>query len=59
VIGPAVNRAARLQDLAKKLDRQVITSAAFADTVAEPLEDLGPHTLRWISDPERVYTMRP
>jgi len=55
VIGPAVNRAARLQELAKRLDRTAVASRAFAQTLGQPLEDLGTYRLRGILKAQRVF----
>ena len=57
VVGPAVNRASRLQDLAKHLERRVIVSEAFARNVDTALEDLGRHTLRDVHEPQRVFAL--
>jgi adenylate cyclase len=57
VIGPAVNRASRLLDLAKRLDRQVIISEALSQEVDQPLIDLGHHRLRDVGHPQRVFTL--
>jgi adenylate cyclase len=58
VIGPAVNHAARLEKLASELGKTVVTSASFAAAVAEPLESLGLHQLREVSEPQEVFTLR-
>jgi class 3 adenylate cyclase len=55
VIGPAVNRTSRLQEIAKELGRQVVTSSAFARHLSQPLEDLGLQRLRSLAEPERVF----
>jgi adenylate cyclase len=55
VIGPAVNRASRLQGLAKELGRRVLLSGAFAEALDQPLVDLGLHALRGIPEPQRVF----
>jgi adenylate cyclase len=55
VIGPAVNRAARLQDVAKALSRRVVISRAFAELVEAPLVELGRFELRGIERPQRVF----
>jgi adenylate cyclase len=55
VVGPAVNRASRLLDLAKQLDRQVIVSRVFAQKLDQPLVDLGRHHLRDIDRPQQVF----
>lgn len=57
VIGPAVNRASRLLDLAKHLDRKVLVSQALAREVDEPLLDFGTHTLRDVEKPQQVFTL--
>ncbi|WP_457090991.1 adenylate/guanylate cyclase domain-containing protein [Microvirga sp. P5_D2] len=57
VIGPAVNRASRLLDLAKTLDRKVLVSQALARAVDQPLVDLGWHPLRDVDKPQQVYTL--
>jgi len=55
VIGPAVNRVSRLQDLAKDLGRRIVVSADVADCVQCPLVDLGEFPLRGVSGLQRVY----
>jgi len=55
VIGPAVNRASRLLDLAKSLDRQVVISRVFARELDQPLVDLGRHHLRGVERPQQVF----
>ncbi|WP_048707595.1 adenylate/guanylate cyclase domain-containing protein [Microvirga massiliensis] len=57
VIGPTVNRASRLLDLAKSLDRPVLVSHAVAREVTQPLVDLGQHKLRDVEKPQRVFTL--
>ncbi|MFC4171975.1 adenylate/guanylate cyclase domain-containing protein [Microvirga sp. GCM10011540] len=57
VIGPAVNRASRLQDLAKKLGYRVLVSRACAREIDVPLVDLGRHDLRDVAHPQRVFTL--
>jgi adenylate cyclase len=55
VIGPAVNHASRLEKLGYELGRAVVTSATFAAASAIPLESLGRHTLRGVSEPQEVF----
>jgi len=50
-----VNRAARLQDVAKSLQRRIVISRAFADLVEAPLVELGRFELRGIERPQRVF----
>jgi adenylate cyclase len=57
VIGPTVNRASRLLELAKQLDQQVLVSQALAREVSQPLVDLGRHQLRDVERPQRVFTL--
>ena len=49
VIGPAINLAARLERLARELDRSIVTSAEFAALCGEPLVPLGSYALRGIN----------
>ncbi|MBO1903392.1 adenylate/guanylate cyclase domain-containing protein [Microvirga sp. 3-52] len=55
VIGPAVNRASRLLDLAKQLDRKVVVSRVFAQELDQPLSDLGRHHLPGVDRPQQVF----
>jgi len=57
VIGPAVNRASRLQELAKRLGRRVVLSDAFAENSETRLLDLGCHELRDVQEPQRVFSL--
>jgi|DewCreStandDraft_4_1066084.scaffolds.fasta_scaffold00417_46 adenylate cyclase len=60
VIGPAVNVAARLQQLAKELDRDVVLSGPFAAMCAcdaEFLEPLGRFPLRGVPEPVEVLAL--
>lgn len=55
VIGPAVNLAARLESLTKRLMRPLLTSQAFAAACPLPLASLGYHPVRGFSEPEEVF----
>jgi len=57
VIGPAVNRAARLEGLTKQLGVPILASAEFnaASTIA--LKSLGKHELRGVPQPVEVFTL--
>jgi len=57
VIGPAVNHATRIEKLAAKLDRRVVTSASFADAADAPLVSLGTHSLIGVIEPQEVFTL--
>ncbi|HEV2560303.1 MAG TPA: adenylate/guanylate cyclase domain-containing protein [Microvirga sp.] len=55
VIGPAVNRAARLQEVGKQLGQSLVLSSAFSRLAGQPVEELGCFALRGIECPERVF----
>jgi adenylate cyclase len=57
VIGPAVNRAARLEGLTKQLGVPVAASAEFNAVSTVPLKSLGRHTLRGVPEPVEVFTL--
>jgi len=59
VIGATANESARLQDLTKTLDRQIVASDAFTALVAANWEAMGSHRLRGVSDPQPVYALTP
>jgi adenylate cyclase len=55
VIGAAVNRASRLQDMSKQLQRRVIISGTFAGYIKDSLTPLGIHRLRDVAEPQSIY----
>lgn len=55
VIGPAVNLASRLQGLCRTLDRPLLVSEAFAQTCAQPCDDLGAHQLKGVAATVKVF----
>lgn len=55
VIGPAVNRASRIEGLTKVLGRRVLVSGAVAEHVPELVVALGPHALKGVAEPVPVY----
>jgi adenylate cyclase len=57
VIGPAVNRAARLESLTKELGVPVCASAEFRDVCNQPMLSLGKHVLRGVPEPVEVFTL--
>lgn len=57
VIGPAVNRAARLESLTKELHVPVCASAEFNDVCMTPMVSLGKHTLKGVPEPVEVFTL--
>lgn len=57
VIGPAVNRAARLEGMTKALGVKVCASAEFHEVCTVPMKSLGKHRLRGIREPVEIYTL--
>jgi adenylate cyclase len=57
VIGPAVNRASRLEGLTKELKVPVLASAEFNEVCTVPMKSLGKHVLRGVPDPVEVFTL--
>jgi adenylate cyclase len=57
VIGPAVNRAARLESLTKELGVKVLASAEFHAASTVPMKSLGMHALRGVPEPVEVFTL--
>jgi len=55
VIGPAVNHATRLEKLASELGRDLVASATFQAAAKDPLESLGFHHLRGVSEPQEIF----
>ncbi len=54
-IGPAVNLAARLETLTKRLERPLLVSRDFARACGSTLVSLGFHPVRGLSKPEEVF----
>jgi len=57
IIGPAVNRASRLESLTKELGVPVLASAEFNDVCMVPMKSLGKHVLRGVPEPVEVFTL--
>ena len=57
VIGPAVNRASRLEGLTKQLGVPVLASAEFNTVSTVPMKSLGMHPLRGVPEPVEVFTL--
>ncbi|MGB7205521.1 MAG: adenylate/guanylate cyclase domain-containing protein [Anderseniella sp.] len=55
VIGSAVNEAARLETLTKKVMRPIVMSQDVAKELSIQLDDLGKHELKGIADTVRVF----
>lgn len=57
VIGPAVNRASRLEGLTKELGVPVLASSEFNAVSTVPMKSLGKHALRGVPEPVEVFTL--
>ena len=57
VIGPAVNRAARLESLTKELGVPMLPRPSSMPSAPIPLKSLGKHTLRGVPEPVEVFTL--
>lgn len=55
VIGPAVNRTARLEELTKRLGVPLLMSATFAARLDVPARSLGFYPMRGVAQPQEVY----
>ena len=58
VMGPAVNRTARLESLTKTLDSSVLFSREFAQTIEQPVRHLGDHAMKGIDGQHPVYALQ-
>ena len=59
VMGQAVNLAARIEKLTRKLDRPVVCSAALAEVSGLALDDLGRHPVAGWDEPVAIYAPSP
>ena len=57
VMGPAVNRTARLEALTKELSCDILFSEKFSKLVETPAEFLGHHEMKGIAEPQAVYAL--
>ena len=55
VIGSAVNEAARIESLSKTLNRQILISSAFGESVPDPMISLGRHTMRGVTGAREIF----
>ncbi|MEM0905980.1 MAG: adenylate/guanylate cyclase domain-containing protein [Pseudomonadota bacterium] len=58
VYGTTVNRAARLETLAKTLGTKILADAAICEAAPEGMEPLGSHRVQGFSDPVAVFGLR-
>jgi adenylate cyclase len=59
VIGPAVNRASRLQALTKEAGVSILASSEFNENCPRPLRSVGRFAMRGIDEQQEVYTPLP
>jgi adenylate cyclase len=59
VIGPDVNLVSRIEQFCRELDRDLIMSEAFADTLDRPMWELGHFALRGFVKMQRLFTLPP
>ena len=57
VMGPAVNRTARLESLTRELDCDILFSENFAELIETASEFLGQHEMKGIAEPQAVYAL--
>ncbi len=57
VMGPAVNRTARLESLTKDLGHNILFSREFADLIDEPLRPMGEHPMKGIDGLQAVFAL--
>jgi len=57
VMGPAVNRCARMESLTKQLDRNILFSADFAKLLDLAVTNLGEFNMKGIAEPQAVYAL--
>jgi adenylate cyclase len=57
VMGPAVNRTARLESLTKELGCNILFSHKFSELIEIPSEFLGQHEMKGIAEPQAVYAL--
>lgn len=59
VIGPDVNLTSRIERLCRELDRSLIMSEAFADTLEQPMWEIGAFELRGFAKMQRLFELPP
>jgi adenylate cyclase len=57
VMGPVVNRTARLESLTKELGCNILFSQNFAELIETASEFLGHHEMKGIAEPQAVYAL--
>ena len=57
VVGPAVNKTARLQSISKQAGEPLLMSREFAARIRRPLRSIGHFDLRGVSGPQEMFTL--
>jgi adenylate cyclase len=57
VMGPAVNRTARLESLTRELSCDILFSQKFSELIETQSEFLGQHEMKGIAEPQDVYAL--
>lgn len=57
VVGPSVNRAARVESLTKDLGVPLLMTGTFAAALGRPTRSLGLHVLRGLDEPVEVFAL--
>ena len=57
VMGPAVNRTARLESLTKEFDCNILFSKNFSEHIEIPSQFMGNHEMKGIAEPQAVYAL--
>jgi adenylate cyclase len=57
VVGPAVNKTARLQSLSKQAGEPLLLSREFAARIRRPLRSIGHFDLRGLNGPQEMFTL--
>ena len=56
MIGPAVNRASRIESLCPVVGKPILTSRAFARACPVRLLSVGKHKLKGVPKPQEIFT---
>ncbi|WP_225765774.1 adenylate/guanylate cyclase domain-containing protein [Inquilinus sp. Marseille-Q2685] len=59
VVGPEVNRAARIEQMTKLIGRRILTSSRFAELSPVRLISAGTRRLRGVAEPQELFTPAP
>ncbi len=58
VMGPAVNRTARLESLTRELNQKILFSKEFAEFIDEPVQSFGEQFMKGIAEPQVVFALQ-